>query len=40
MMGEENVHVRLDQEDKTKKVAKRQREMEDEITQLQTDILY
>jgi hypothetical protein len=31
-MGESAVIVRLDQEDKTKEMKKRQRDMEDEIT--------
>ena len=37
-MGEEAVHVRLEQADKNKNVSAQMKEMDDEITQLQKDI--
>jgi hypothetical protein len=38
-MGESAVIVRLEQEDKNNKVAAQMKEMDDEVTQLQKDIL-
>jgi hypothetical protein len=39
LMVEESIRVRLDQEDKTKDICKKQQEMEEEITVLQQDAM-